>query len=164
MTELERAIERLEAVKKSRRKHKTLEERFWSLVDRRGKNECWEWIGFRNGRAYGHFCIDSFSGTKRRKINAHSMAYILINGDIPEGLVVCHSCDNRICCNPKHLWVGTQYENVKDMMKKKRQIGGENQPFIYSGIKDNYPSELRRSPRRQKMLNRKALAKESDRG
>lgn len=91
-------------------------ERFWSQVDRRSDDECWEWRGklTRGGRGYGYL---HFAGVRHI---ASRLAYELENGVIPKGLHVLHKCDNPPCCNPKHLFVGTQADNVRDMVEKKR--------------------------------------------
>lgn len=75
---------------------------------------CWEWTGWR-AHGYGYFFHE---GKDQR---AHRVSYELFVGSIPDGLVVMHSCDNRPCVNPDHLSVGTQADNVRDMVAKGRQ-------------------------------------------
>lgn len=86
--------------------------RFWSKVDKSG--ECWTWQASRNANGYGTFKLD------RKAILAHRFAWLVANGTIPVGLLVCHSCDNPPCCNPAHLWVGTVADNARDMAAKGR--------------------------------------------
>lgn len=98
---------------------RTIEERFWTKVAKRGPDECWLWTAGRDRHGYGHF--DSHS--------AHRTAWSLTNGAIPPGLFVCHRCDNRPCCNPSHLFTGTAKDNNRDMMEKGRyRPGGLSRP------------------------------------
>lgn len=100
----------------------TTEEVFWSQVDRRGPDECWEWKGVKAG-PYGLFCHNNIRTTP------HRFAYELHHGPIPEGKHACHDCpmgDNPLCCNWAHLWAGTAAENIADKMKKNRQAKGES--------------------------------------
>lgn len=93
--------------------------RFESKFVKGHKDDCWEWLGKVFG--YGKFAI----GSKYRR--SHRLAYVLYVGAIPRGLFVLHSCDNRCCVNPNHLWVGTQQDNMDDMVTKGRQaIGNRN--------------------------------------
>lgn len=90
-------------------------EDFWKKVDRRGPYECWPWKAATDARnGYGHFIIRQVFWL------AHRFAYYLTHGPIPEGSCVCHSCDNPPCCNPAHLFLGTQLENIQDRVKKGR--------------------------------------------
>ena len=90
-------------------------ERFWSRVDTsKGRFACWEWQSFRNEKGYGKMY---FMGKMKR---AHRIAYELENGPVPDGLLVCHICDNPPCCNPWHLAAATPKQNTQDMINKGR--------------------------------------------
>ena len=96
----------------------TLEARFWTKVDRRKSDECWPWLAYRNGKGYGNF------EHQYHTLRAHRFAWQLTRGPIPPGLLVCHSCDRPECCNPKHLFLGTNKDNQRDSVAKGRHIHG----------------------------------------
>ena len=93
---------------------KTLEERFISKSVPQPSG-CVEWSGHRNEKGYGRI------GTLGGAISAHRLAWKLAFGEIPNGLCVCHSCDNPPCVNVEHLWLGTHADNAADKVAKGRQ-------------------------------------------
>lgn len=92
---------------------------FWSKVDVRGPDDCWEWQGSRStsepGRDYGR----AWAGKGRTQL-AHRLSWEMANGDIPPGMQICHHCDNPPCVNPAHLFLGTNRDNVLDGLAKGR--------------------------------------------
>jgi len=81
-------------------------------------NGCWQWQGSKNPDGYGRIRFN------KQVLLIHRVAYELHVGTIPKGLHVLHSCDNPSCCNPKHLRLGTNYDNVQDRQNKDRQAKG----------------------------------------
>jgi hypothetical protein len=99
-------------------KHCSAECRFWSKVDKSGgPDACWNWMAksrSHSGNGYGNF---NYNG---KAAHAHRVAWELTNGPIPNGLFGCHKCDNPLCCNPAHLFLGTAKDNSADMHAKGR--------------------------------------------
>jgi len=89
----------------------TLLRAFWGRVDVR--SGCWGWSGYKH-RGYGRLNIGDTT------IGAHRLSWVIHRGRIPVGIHVLHACDNRECCNPAHLFLGTNDDNVKDKIAKGR--------------------------------------------
>lgn len=90
--------------------------RFWSKVDKNG--DCWVWTGSRFTDGYGQFTVAP------RNVRAHRFSWVVSHGAIPDGLCVCHKCDNPACVRPDHLFLATSQENTQDKVNKSRQARG----------------------------------------
>ena len=97
----------------------SLRDRFDRRVGRSAAPDgCWTWLASRSRAGYGYFRVNG------RTRNAHRVAYELANGEIPDGMVVRHDCDNPACVNPSHLRLGTMKDNTADMMSRGRDDHG----------------------------------------
>lgn len=95
---------------------KSVAERFWEKVKVGDNSKCWEWQATRTKHGYGHFRVQG-----KLKL-AHRIAYELVHGKFPDTFDVLHNCDNRACVNPGHLWLGTDSDNMRDMVAKGRNV------------------------------------------
>lgn len=102
------------------RSKRTPTDRFWAKVRketspvREGLTPCWTWTGGTTKNGYGQFCWPL------RGSRAHRLSWFMRFGDVPQGLLVLHRCDNRPCVNPEHLFLGTHQDNQDDMWAKGR--------------------------------------------
>ncbi len=109
-------------------RHCSMECRFWSKVDKRGPDECWPWTGTKGHFGHGLFVL-STSRENRVAANAHRVSYEMHSG-VPlsqmmpkrDDLLVCHTCDNPPCVNPKHLYLGSHYTNQQDRKNRGRPM------------------------------------------
>lgn len=117
-------------------------EDFWAKVDKRGPDDCWLWTRAKSKSGYGTFNMEG------RVLSAHRVAYEAANNvtlTFGRSLVVCHRCDVPLCCNPAHLFLGTQKENQQDRKAKGRQAparrGSANE---WAKFTDDQVREIRR--------------------
>lgn len=94
-------------------------DRFWQRVQAGPMDACWEWTGATNTHRYGTLRVG------RTNIGAHRASWLIHHGPIPFGMQVLHHCDNRPCCNPSHLFLGTHQDNMNDRNSKGRQASGQ---------------------------------------
>lgn len=98
---------------------------FWSKVAITADDDkCWLWLASKNRWGYGNI---KWQGKMER---ANRVAWMMPNYVIPDGMIICHSCDNTSCVNPKHLFLGTHQDNMTDKVKKGRHVSlyGEDHP------------------------------------
>lgn len=108
--------------KLSKIKQTSFEQWFWSNIKiHNNKDLCWEWVSSPRQNGYGR--VNIF----KRSFYAHRVAYELHNNRvIKDSYLICHSCDNTLCCNPNHLFEGTQGDNMRDCNKKRRNVYGSS--------------------------------------
>src|SRR5687767_4361210 len=92
--------------------------RFAEKIRRDSETGCWLWTGPKNWGGYGFFTF------KNRLVAAHKWAYWCWVGPVAKGVFVCHSCDQRDCVNPSHMWLGNAKSNAMDMVGKRRSLSG----------------------------------------
>ena len=102
--------------REGKRNGKSLLDRYWPKVEVRSYAECWPW----KAKARHPFGYGRMSAGRKVQIKAHQLAYFIQYGPIPAGMCVLHKCDNPGCCNPFHLFLGTQKDNTQDMIRKGR--------------------------------------------
>ncbi len=93
-------------------------DRFWGKVAKAGPDECWNWQGAISKNGYGSFALHS------KPVTASRVAYWVATGVYPEKSLVLHTCDNRKCCNPAHLYLGDVKQNSRDMVERGRHKTG----------------------------------------
>jgi hypothetical protein len=123
------------------RTSRPLAERLWEKVDRTGDG-CWPWQAARLWSGYGVLNL----GTGKGNVLAHRLAYELTFGPFDPGLHVCHHCDNPACCNPAHLFLGTDGDNMRDASRKGRMVIPHPQGTAHTLAKlnDDAVREIRR--------------------
>lgn len=127
-------------------------ERFWSKVDKRDEGECWNWTAACHHSGYGQF-----AGPKRSWLAASRVSLAIALGrDLSPGMIACHTCDNKRCVNPRHLYEGTTQQNSDDALARgrvyrwgDRRVGAGNPSVKLTEAQARYvrdnPNGLRRS-------------------
>lgn len=114
-------------VQRSTNNVRNMWDKFWEKVDKtpglglsKEYPDCWEWRGLLDTNGYGVF------QSKGKNYSTHKILYLLYKGEFLNSFYLCHNCDNPPCCKPDHLFLGTQADNMNDMVSKDRQPKGEN--------------------------------------
>lgn len=102
----------------------SIQERFWKSVNKLSDDDCWLYTGRLTPKGYGSFPVNGYFAR-----GAHIISWVIHNLKSTGGLLVCHSCDVRHCVNPKHLWLGTDADNIRDRQSKDRGAYGSKNGF-----------------------------------
>lgn len=109
----------------------SISERFWNLVDIKDDNDCWYWKAGKNKSGYGLFRVGR-RNIDRGVISAHRYALLGDNAKVDKR-IVCHTCDHPACCNPNHLYLGTQLDNEQDIRDRNPTAKSMYKRKLYSG-------------------------------
>lgn len=107
----------------SYRTQKPLADRFWSKVEKTAT--CWLWTAAVDGRGYG---VIGLGGKGDGLGRAHRVSWEMANGPIPEGAILCHTCDVKRCVRPDHLYAGTKADNARDAIERGQMSSGPSHP------------------------------------
>lgn len=138
---------------RERKKPKSVRDRYYSMISTRHDSECWRWLHAKNEGGYGLIQIG------RTSRFAHRVSWILHRGRIPEGMCVLHRCDNPECTNPKHLFLGTHADNMRDMKEKGRGRSAIGEESSAAKLTEKMVKEIR-AKRQEHGRKYKHLAKE----
>ncbi len=123
-------------------------ERFWSYVKKGEPNECWPWkptCRVRDG--YGMFWFE------KRNHQAHRLAYLFAKGEFDRSKDILHTCDNPPCCNPNHLFVGTDRDNQQDCLRKNRRVIAHGEMLPQSKLSPAQVKEIRETAKNGRRVN-----------
>lgn len=115
--------------------YRTFAERLWPMTQVTAAG-CWEYTGTRDREGYGRFYVRGPHLNRQKGRRAHRVAWEITNGPIPHGLIVRHRCDNPPCCNPDHLELGTQADNMRDRSERGNAPQGEGHPQAKLSARD----------------------------
>ena len=124
----------------------SLRERFWSKVDVRGPEDCWEWQAHRKVSGYGQFTVS------RGNFHVASRVSVALREPVPAGTHVCHRCDNPPCVNPAHLFVGSPSENAVDSVRKGRARRSRGVEHPDARLTESAVRYIRSVPRRHGVM------------
>lgn len=110
-------------------------ERFFDKILK--TESCWIWTGGSRGNGYGAFKLNG------KVVDAHRVSYMIHKGDIPDHKLICHTCDNRSCVNPDHLFIGTHSDNMQDCKSKGRLVVPDNTHLLRHPSSSSYKKGCR---------------------
>jgi hypothetical protein len=133
---------------KNKLRRTTKERLIESVIKIPGKLDapCWIWLKSKFDNGYGQQKI------KGKNYRVHRLSYRLFVGEIPKGLLICHKCDQKDCINPEHLFLGTQADNMLDMVQKGRSLKGNKHPLYGKHHSDEAKLKISKAHKERRAL------------